>query len=202
MNRVLVVGEDALTCALGEKLISSVLPDWSLAGPSINKGGITKLRAELPRFAQQAKHVQPVLCVADTDGECVKEFLARWSPGDFVPQFLLRLAVTEAEGWVMADRNGFSDFFQIALNKLPYTTDDLNDPKSLMLQLLGRSKRKIFREEMVSNFDRSKQGAGYNLHLCAFVRNDWNVDRALAASPSLRRAKDALKRLEGIKIAP
>lgn len=196
MNRVLVVGEDALTCALGEKLISSVLPNWLLAGPSVNKGGITKLRADLPRFAQYAKHVQPVLCVADTDGECVKEFLERWSPKDLVPGFVLRLAVTEAEGWVMADRNGFSDFFQIAVNKLPHDIDGLDDPKRVLLQLVSRSKRKLFREEMVSELDRSKQGAGYNQHLCAFVRSDWNVNHASVASPSLRRAVGALRRLE------
>ena len=68
--RVLVVGEDALCCAFGERLVHTILPDWTLARESINTGGITKLKPNLYRYVEQAHHVQPVVCVADTDGRC------------------------------------------------------------------------------------------------------------------------------------
>jgi len=46
MNRALVIGEDALCCALGEKLIRSCVPHLNL-DTSINKNGRTKLFPEL-----------------------------------------------------------------------------------------------------------------------------------------------------------
>lgn len=68
MPRLLVIGEDLLCCALGERIVEQCLPGWTLASPPINTGGITKLRVALPRYAMQARHVQPVFCLADTDG--------------------------------------------------------------------------------------------------------------------------------------
>ena len=68
MKRILVVGEDALCCALGEKLVAAALPGWSLAGPAIDTKGVTKLIPALPRYSEQAQFVQPVLCIADTVG--------------------------------------------------------------------------------------------------------------------------------------
>lgn len=192
MRRVLVVGEDALCCALGERLVSTCLQGWQLAQTPIDTKGVTKLAAALPRYLEQARHVQPVLCIADTDGRCVAELLSQWLPRPDA-RLVLRLAVREAESWVLADREGFAETLAVPLNKLPQAPDEESDPKRLILTLVRRSKKRLLRQEMVSPDDPSKPGSGYNLHLCAFVHQHWNARHAAQRSPSLARA---LRRLE------
>ncbi len=197
MRRILIVGEDSLCCALGERLVASCLPSWKLAGPAIDTRGITKLLPALPRYAQQARHVQPVLCIADTDGQCAVDLRARWLP---VPtehrMLLLRLAVTEAESWLIADREGAAQALAIPLTRLPHRPDEEPDPKGLILTLAARSKKRALREEVVSTGNRNKPGSGYNLHLSTFVRSHWDARRAALVSPSLARA---VKRIGELK---
>lgn len=195
MKRMLVVGEDALCCALGERLFAACLPGWQLAQTSIDTKGITKLVPALERYAQQARHVQPVLCIADTDGQCAVNLLTSWLPTPAHEHFLLRLAVTEAESWLMADRDGFSRELAVPLNKLPQRPDDEADPKRLLLTLAKKSKKRLIRDEVVSHSDPSKPGSGYNLHLCAFARMHWNAHCAAQTSPSLARAMTRLETL-------
>ena len=195
MSRILVVGEDALSCALGERLVEVGLPGWQLAGPSINTKGVTKLVPALPRYVEQAEHVQPVLCVADTDGKCTLDLLAEWLPRRKTDRFLLRLAVTEAESWLLADREGLAVALNVPVTKLPLHPDAEPDPKRLVLNLAKRSKNHRVREEVVSSSDPSKPGSGYNLHLVAFVRSGWEASRAAASSVSLARALNQLQDL-------
>lgn len=191
------MGEDALCCALGERLVSAALPNWDLAGPSINTRGVTKLVPALHRYAEQAKYVQPVLCIADTDGRCAVDLIKKWRPEHSPESLVLRLAVTEAESWLLADRKGFAAALKVPVNKVPSDADGIDDPKRLVLKLVAKSKTRLFRDEVVSRSDPAKPGTGYNLHLCAFARAGWDAQRARPASVSLDRA---LLRLETLGI--
>ena len=57
MNTLVLVGEDDLCCALGERMVEQALPNWRLAVEPINKRGVTKLKADLNRYVEQALHV-------------------------------------------------------------------------------------------------------------------------------------------------
>lgn len=195
MTRIRVVGEDALCCALGERLVAEVLPAWSLAGESINTRGITKLVPNLPRYLEQARHVQPVLCIADTDHRCPVELLRQWPMGRGVERFLLRLAVSEAESWVLADRQGTAKFFGIAPKHVPEFPEQAPDAKRTVLRLAALSKVRPLRQEMVSSADVNKPGSGYNLHLCRLVSHHWSSVRAAESCDSLSRA---ISRLQGL----
>ncbi len=188
MNRILVVGEDALCCALGERLVASCLPNWRLTGTAIDTRGVTKLLPALSRYAEQAAHVQPVLCIADTDNRCAVEMIARWLPHPREPQLLLRFAVSEAESWLLADREAAAAALGLSLARLPRDPDSEPDPKALLLALASKSTKRAIREEVVSSLDRNRRGTGYNLHLCEFVRTFWEPRRAAARSPSLAKA--------------
>lgn len=192
--QLLVVGEDALCCALGERLARDCLPHWSLAAPSINTRGVTRLRTQLPRYGRLAAHAYPVLCIADTDGQCALHLRRAWiatAPSGLV----LRLAVPEAESWVMADAGAFAHSFAVPMAKVPRKPDEVADPKAELLALARRSKRRPVRDEVVSALDPTKAGSGYNLHLCAFVNTGWRAAVAAESSPSLRRALTALSAL-------
>ncbi len=188
MKLVLVVGEDALCCALGKSLVCTTLEDWKLALEPIPLGGITKLLPNLARYAEQARHVQPVVCVADTDGKCAAQLVLQWRPTHAPASFVLRLAIIEAESWVLADSEALATFFAVPQGKIPDRPDELPDPKRVVLELARRSNHRVIRNEVVSKLDPSRPGTGYNLHLANFVRTHWNAARASARSPSLARA--------------
>lgn len=195
MSSLVLVGEDDLCCALGERLIEQALPGWTLAVEPINKRGVTKLKADLPRYMQQALHVRPVLCVADTDGGCAVTLRRQWLPAATPQNFLLRLAVTESEAWAMADRSAFASALGVSVASVPRNPETLPDAKREVLRLAARSSKRRVREEMLSLQDLSKPGTGYNKHLCAFVRQGWRAAVARDASESLNRALLALERL-------
>ena len=200
MNRVLLVGEDTLSCALGERLIATCLPSWQLARPPINTGGVTKLVKALPRYQEQAIHVQPVLCIADTDGHCALELVRTWLPPNSPRRLILRLAVTEAECWLLADRQGFAEFLGVPVAKVPGRPEEETDAKRVVLTLARRSRHRTMRDEIVSPRDRVKPGAGYNLHLASFARGQWSAERAAAASPSLQRAINRVTALGALNV--
>lgn len=194
MTRILVVGEDALSCALGEQLVRRCLPTWQLASPSINTMGVTHLRKALHRYADYSRNAYPVLCIADTDGGCALELVRSWEP--VAPhRLLLRLAVPEAESWAMADPDGFASAFQVPAVKVPREPDKVTDAKATVLAMARRSSSRAIRNEVVSAFDPAKQGTGYNLHLCHFVHSVWKLSAAIERSPSLQRAASRVQAL-------
>lgn len=188
MSRVLVVGEDALCCAVGERLVAAALPGWVLARESVNTRGISRLVPRLPDYIQQARHVQPVICIADTDRSCPVDLIANWMTSGGDERFILRLAVKEAESWLMSDPESFASFLKVPVARLPRRPDEEPDPKQLVLNLAARSKSRDIRTEVVSPLDSSKQGSGYNLHLCRYVKATWRVNEGRTRSPSLNRA--------------
>lgn len=196
MKSLVLVGEDELCCALGERLVAQTLKGWALAIAPINTKGVSKLKAALPRYAQQAQHVQPVLCIADTDGACPVTLVQQWLPAPTSPKLLLRLAVSEAEVWAMADRSAFAEAFGISVAKVPRDPESLPDAKREVLKLAARSSKRNVREQVPSLQDPTKPGTGYNEHLCSFVRKSWRASVALEQSDSLRRAIRALHHLQ------
>jgi hypothetical protein len=192
---VTLVGEDKLCCQLGVRLLSVLLPTWQVAPAPIVKAGITKLVPELPRYAQVARFGSPVLCVADTDGQCPATLIDQWWPArQRHARMLLRLAVTEAESWLLADHDAMKMHFKVPSKQLPGEPDALDDPKATLLQLVHRHAPATLRREMVE-LDRAGQprrSTGYSVHLEQFVAHVWVPARAEVRSPSLGRAMTRL----------
>lgn len=200
MTSIVVVGEDALCCALGAKLVADILPDWTLAAPPINKRGVTKLIPDLKRYNTLARSGRPVLCIADVDRGCAVELLRKWLPNGKDARLLLRLAVTEAESWLLADQEGFARIANVPSGKLPAAPDALPDSKQCLLGLVHRYGNKNLRSEVVSNRrTHFLQGTGYNAHLTDFISLHWSPIRAATRSPSLRRAVARLRVLPQIQ---
>ena len=148
MKRILVVGEDALCCALGEKLVAAALPGWSLAGPAIDTKGVTKLIPALPRYSEQAQFVQPVLCIADTDGQCVKQWLQKNVPARSHKNMLVRtqpkmismLVVQNSDGDVLLQKRRKQPY--IEQWTLPYGKVHIDD-ETVECAALREAKEKL-----------------------------------------------------------
>lgn len=201
MSSLLVVGEDTLCCALGAKLTQELLPEWSLAVPPINKRGITKLIPDLPRFCKLAQSGRPVLCIADVDRGCAVQLVQRWLPHGKSPLMLLRLAVTEAESWLVADQEGLQRLIEVPKHKIPQEPEQLVDAKQQLLAMINRYGTKTLRREMVvKGATHLISGTGYNQHLEQFVQEHWQPQRAAIRSPSLRRTIERIAALGQLSV--
>ncbi|WP_394687328.1 hypothetical protein [uncultured Xanthomonas sp.] len=167
-------------------MVSEILR-WDIEASPIDTGGVTKLVKNISRYSSLAK-IGHVLCIADTDGKCAVKLLSTWRPSTASERFILRLAVNEAESWLLADDDGFSDYFGISRAKIPRSPDEVVDPKREVVNLVRSSNKRALRNEVVSSFDSGKPGVGYNIHLQAFVNGSWSPRRAAEKSPSLHRA--------------
>lgn len=187
-ERVVVVGEDQLCCALAEAIILQ-----SNRGAIIQQRTITNgcapFRAMIEKMNVVADSVMPVIMLADADqAPCVVTQRNTWMPPHPSPRLALRLAVREAEAWVLADHEGLSAFAQFSPALMNRTPDVIMDPKQELLRLIRRSKRRDLREEMLPRKGSSSPtGLGYNMHLKQFVQESWSAERAAERSPSLSR---------------
>lgn len=195
MTQIALIAEDAICQAIGERLIGEVL-GWTLAISPINCGGVSRLLSQLDRYQTLAR-LYPVLCIADTDRRCAVELLEKHRPPNLSARFLFRLAVPEIESWILADNKGFAEHFRVPESRLPRNPDEEHDSKLTILHLVQKSKSRLFKNEMISAYDRNKIGTGYNLHLTSFVREKWSVEEAAMRSASLARCVSRLQELLG-----
>ena len=196
MRQIALVGEESLCCALGSRLVAHALPGWTLATEPIDTKGVTTLIAHLPRYAGITRHGPAVLCIADTDNACPVDWLRNHLPKSASRRFLLRLAVREAESWLLADRQAMTAHFRVPVARLPNSPDACDDPKQILLDLLNQFAPASLRRDMVvSTAGQPGRGSGYNAGLRQFVREVWQPERAAGQSASLRRAMARLSEL-------
>lgn len=187
-GHIVIVGEDQLCCALAEKLVTYLNKETAIRTTVAN--GCGPFRTMIERYNSVAKAVTPVFMLADADqASCVVAQVDAWMPSYPSPRFSLRLAVREAEAWVLADHEGLSSFAQFSPALMSRDPDLIADPKQELLRLIRKSKRRDLRTEMLPGKGSSSHvGLGYNIHLTQFVREYWSAERASERSPSLLRA--------------
>ncbi|VVD78582.1 hypothetical protein [Pandoraea anhela] len=189
MTTVLVVGEDELCCVIAEALLSHVGVPFEIKQRLVS-GGESKFRQKIPAMNNVAENVMPVLMIADADqAACVVEQRNLWLPRNPSMRLAMRLAVREAEAWVLADHVGFSKFANVSKDVFPTRPEAEIDPKQTLLGIVRRCKRRELREEMLPlKGATSPVGLGYNIHMREFVQKYWSVGRAAGRAPSLARA--------------
>ena len=107
---------------------------------------------------------EPVLVITDLDQvDCPPTLIHAWSnEGPFPENLLLRVAVREAEAWVLADRAGAAGLLGISPNRIPLNPEEINDPKQFLLNLARRASREVRSELIASTRAVASQGLGYN----------------------------------------
>lgn len=185
---VYVVGEDDACCALAKKILQQL----ELGDPryEINTYGYGNFVKEIEGMNNVAANAMHVFMLADGDqGLCIVEQVRRWMPAHPADRFILRLAVREAESWVLADREGFSRFAQVSQDIIPREPDKIENSKQHLLSIVRKGKSRLLKDEMLpGKRSNAPVGLGYNDHLKAFIREEWCLERAIQNSPSLARA--------------
>jgi hypothetical protein len=189
MTTVFVVGEDELCCVLAEALLSYVGLPFEVKQRLVS-GGESKFRQKIPAMNNVAENVMPVLMIADADqAACVVEQRNSWLPSNPSARLAMRLAVREAEAWVLADHIGLSTFANVSKDIFPAQPEQEIDPKQTLLGIIKKCKRRDLRDEMLPQKGAtSPVGLGYNIHMRDFVEKCWSAERAAWRAPSLARA--------------
>jgi hypothetical protein len=186
--------DDALSESLGQRLLAELAP--RLQAPLLlRKGGFGYLRSGMPKWRQLSQR-QAVVILADLDkASCPGVLRADWLGGLPCPEnLLLRVAVREAESWLLADHEAVRQFMG-SKGVLPKNPDDLPDPKQYVLQLAEKAHRDVRLDMVRAVGAMSGQGIGYNARLTELVSTAWSPERAAERSPSLGRARIRLRQL-------
>jgi hypothetical protein len=110
------------------------------------------------------------------------------------------VAIDEAEAWLMADREGFADYFKIKLEDMPSSHQtkqgggkavsemDFSYKSSMYLthELIKKSRNSGFIEQLTPRKGAAK-GPEYNSCILSFIQSKWNIDCARKNTDSLNR---------------
>ncbi|KXV66568.1 hypothetical protein AD950_01560 [Gluconobacter oxydans] len=194
MMPVALATEDEVSEAVGEKLISEH-PVFAETQPMLlRRNGFGYLRSRMDSWRQMAER-QVVIVLTDLDRQaCPLVLLGDWLAAGRQPprNLLLRIAVREVESWLLADHEALKNLFG-RQGQFPVQPDTLPDPKQYLLGLAQRAHRTV-RDDLVAQQGAvARQGIGYNRRLVNWVQAQWSPERAATRSPSLLRARKAIR---------
>ena len=200
LDHVILAAEDRLSEAVATKILMNmgfkIVRKPQKPRNSRLKGN-SYLKKRAPEFNRSATGPYYFFMLTDLDSPkiCPPELIQSWINAPLNPRFFLRVAVMEVESWVMADQSAFAEFLRVPIQEVPTRTDEIPDPKALLLSLAQKSKSWRLRKDMLpkNGNKTSKIGPGYNNRLCGFVRDYWDMNRAVSVSPSLKRTVDRLQ---------
>jgi hypothetical protein len=187
MTFMYLATEDVLSEALGLKMIKTELGDRYVV--TLRENGAGYLKKSMRKFVELAEREFVVVLTDQDDAACAPGMKANWFGSLKQPRKLIfRIAVREAESWLMADRASFSNFLGVSEAIVPRDPEGLLDPKAALINLARKGRRQLRQELAPAKGVQAKQGIGYNEVLRGFVETSWDCRRASENSASLRQA--------------
>jgi len=198
--------EDALSAEVARRLVaernaSAVRKLLFFDGFPTVTGGYSALEKKCPAFLNMAKGGLYTVSLTDLDTRaCAGALIRQWfaipdaQPIILPKQVVFRVAIREVESWIIADRDAWAEYIEIAASNFANAPDDLPDPKLHLLNVIRKKGRKKYHKDMLPTGTASI-GPGYNDVLCEFVQQQWSPVRASGHSPSLTRAINALNKV-------
>lgn len=195
---VFIVGEDEVTRAIVTRIIEDYATHLQVIQYIPARGSEIKAKmASLNTIAVQA----PVILLADMDtNACAPIAKANLLSGvQQSPEFVVSIAVDEAETWLLADTEGFASYFGIPINQMPrssmqrfmgpHARVELEVPLKtsyyLTHTLISYSNKTQLKSQLYSSG--ACKGKEYNEAVIPFIRSVWNVESARKNSYSLDR---------------
>jgi len=170
-------------------------------GSVYGKNGKSFLLEKLNAYNQAARFVPWVILIdLDHDADCAPPFLQSCLPNP-APYMSFRVAVREIEAWLLADRESLARFLSVGVSRIPHDPENLDSPKSTMVEIARHSRRRDVRENMVPRPGSGRKiGPAYTSLLIEFARdpeNGWRPNVAAKSSDSLNRCIHRLEQLIG-----
>jgi len=182
-----LVYEDELSEFVLSKLINSFKDKYHI-GYSYNGRGFGYIKNRISGF-NNACIATPYLVLVDLDNNpCAVTLKNEWLNFEQHPNLIFRVAVREVESWLLADIEGFSGYTGVSQANFPDNPDLEIDPKSTLINIARRSRKRFIREDIIPINNNARIGPNYNGRLMEFVFEYWNIVRAMERSDSLKRA--------------
>lgn len=191
-----VVVSAAVEGVVDEAIIRVLLTNVGVnAGPVFGKQGKSHLQQKIGGYNNAAQRAPWIVLVdLDRDHECAPLLRNSWLPQP-APLLCFRIAVRAVEAWLLADAERLSMFLGVSRSKVPANPENLDDPKTDIVNLARSSSRRAIREDMVPREASGRQvGPAYTSRLIEFVSSSWRPRVAARRSDSLNRAINCLKR--------
>jgi len=187
-REIQLVVEDELSGIVLRKLVEQSSNELSVSRV-LPMRGFGNIKSGIQRF-MNASNVIPHIVLTDLDQcECAPSLMNSWGVNITTQNLLFRVAVREVEAWLLADREGMSKYLNLPLAKMPLYPEMENDPKQTLINLVRKCKSRRFVEELVpATGSSASTGPLYNARMGGFVRDCWNIERAVVNSDSLSRA--------------
>lgn len=200
MKKIYLVGEDEVTKAIIRKIMTVYTPDLVVKSELPARG--SEIKRKIKNF-NTLSATTPVVLLTDLDTEdcapVAKKKLLE-TVDEQAENFIVNIAVDEAEAWLMADRENFAAFLGINIQDMPESTlqkqGGRNSRKEMSIplkasyylthQLILLSDKEELKEQLQSQGDRCK-GKEYNTALVPFIEKQWNPENAKENSDSLQR---------------
>lgn len=205
---VYISGEDPVTETTIIRLLNYVSPKFKVIQNIPARGG--EIKTKVPQCNKLAKST-PVIMLLDVDEGCAPLLKAKLLQGlQQEPDFLINVSVDEAEAWLMADREGFANYFGIPIDKIPQAKPLKQGGRNARMEMdfpvksswllthqyaLASSKAEVRKTIGVSDSQAHCKGKEYNTVIVPFIENIWNVDVACSNSDSLERMINRLQNL-------
>jgi len=197
--RVDIVGEDYVTRAIILRLIKEYRTDLVINNIRPVRGG--EIKSKAPLYNNTGL---PIFMLTDLDTyACPPSLISDWFGNSFLNENLLfRIAYGEAETWLMADREGFSKWLQIDIDKIPLPQNIDSDiteivfpykPSLFLMKDLAAHSLNNELKEGLCPVTRAKKGPLYNGLIMDFIENKWDIEKASRNSTSLEKTIERLK---------
>ena len=157
--------------------------------------GKAKALRKLPKLNESACSAVRFFVLVDLDrDECAPLLLKEHLP---VPSPFLsfRIAVRAVESWLLADRERMANFLGISVKRIPKRPDELDDPKTELVNLARKSRRKSIRRMAPRRGSGRPVGEDYTLNITEFIKKYWKPQEARRNSDSLDRAIRSIENL-------
>lgn len=186
--------EDELHLNIVTKLLLDVSPAFMLHRV-FGKRGRSFIKQSLKAYSQAAQLI-PYLVLVDLDNdECPPSLINSWFSFKKSDNLIFRIAVREAEAWLMSDRNNFASFMGVSRDIVALEPENLPNPKDHIINLARRSRKRNIREDLIPE-GKATVGRNYNTCLADFIFRKWDARKAMKHSDSLSGLITALDRFK------
>ena len=200
--QVFYAGEDDVTKLIAKRIIEYSAQLEGLNSIKMNDANPrdrgTKALDKLDTVIRLSNNY-PVVCVFDSDSDCVLELLKKYAPDGWKKDRLaLNFAIDEGETWLMADRRSFASYFGLRVSHIPEKKQGAKElsqsiPYKTSLffldKLIPESQTKKY-VSILENRQPGRKPATYNSVWPNYINNYWNIANACENSDSLSRAVD------------
>ena len=209
MKEIYIVGEDDVTKAVIRRLIQDYAPALSIKGELPARGG--QLKSLIKNFNILSADI-PVVLLEDLDTEDCAPLARKKLIGTDYQQddFLINIAVDEAEAWLYADKVGFSKYLKVNLDKFPIAKESTFGGSKKRIEvdtpcktsyhlthiLMKESSDAVKKKQILVEGFGSCKGKEYNSAILPFIRNVWNIESARKNSYSLNGMIQRVQELE------